>query len=181
MDFQNCPHCNTNRVLVMADGRCPNCKNILNDAMNKNTNVSNDNSKQDPLSPDSAKGCYSAAAANPTLPEHTIERKLISQYRCCSIVRWISVAMIALLLLGGIIEVDKPSSWSVLVLLCAPTFFAFTHQERLLKSPELARIAEARERRQQVYNNVAGLLLVPIRFIVGGTVLYILCRVVNML
>lgn len=32
MDFHNCHHCNTNGVLLMSDGRCPNCKNILVEA-----------------------------------------------------------------------------------------------------------------------------------------------------
>lgn len=32
MDFKNCPHCGTNGVLVMSDGRCPNCKKVLVEA-----------------------------------------------------------------------------------------------------------------------------------------------------
>lgn len=32
MEFLNCPHCNTDGVLAMSDGRCPNCKKVLVEA-----------------------------------------------------------------------------------------------------------------------------------------------------
>jgi len=75
MDLSNCPHCNTNGVLAMSDGRCPNCKGLLTKEK-KNATVSTEsrgeevgpasveNRKQEIESPDPSKASCNISAMN---------------------------------------------------------------------------------------------------------------------